>query len=43
MANFNENVNRVIGYILNSEEFRIYRTFVIKEFARIGQLGRHAF
>ena len=35
MANFNENVNRVIGYILNSEEFRIYRTFVIKEFARM--------
>ena len=35
MANFNEKVNRVIGYILNSEEFRIYRTFVIKEFARM--------
>ena len=35
MANFNENVNRVIGYILNSEEFRIYRTFVIKEFSRM--------
>ena len=35
MANFNENVNRFIGYILNSEEFRIYRTFVIKEFARM--------
>ena len=26
MANFNENVNRVIGYILNSQEFFIYRT-----------------
>ena len=35
MANFNEKVNRVIGYILNSEESRIYRTFVIKEFERI--------
>ena len=35
MANFNENVNRVIGYILNSEEFRIYRTGTIKKFARM--------
>ena len=35
MANFNEKVNRGIGYILNSEESRIYRTFVIKEFARM--------
>ena len=35
MANFNENVNRVIGYILNSQEFFIYRTGTIKEFARM--------
>lgn len=35
MANFNENVNRVIGYILNSNEFRIYRSLAIKEFARM--------
>lgn len=35
MANFNENVNRVIGYILNSQEFFIYRTWTIKEFARM--------
>ena len=35
MANFNENVNRVIGYILNSKEFFIYRTLEIKEFARL--------
>ena len=35
MANFNENVNRVIGYILNSEEFFIYRTLAIKEFERM--------
>lgn len=35
MANFNEKVNRGIGYILNSNEFRIYRTWVIKEFARM--------
>lgn len=35
MANFNEKVNRVIGYILNSEEFSIYRTLAIKEFARM--------
>ncbi len=35
MANFNENVNRVIGYILKSKEFFIYRTLAIKEFARL--------
>ena len=35
MANFNENVNRVIGYILNSQEFFIYRSGTIKEFARM--------
>ena len=35
MANFNEKVNCCIGYILNSKELRIYRTFVIKEFARM--------
>lgn len=34
MANFNEKVNRGIGYILNSQEFFIYRTGTIKEFAR---------
>ena len=35
MANFNENVNRSIGYILNSQELFIYRTGTIKEFARM--------
>lgn len=35
MANFNENVNCVIGYILNSKEFLIYRTLTIKKFARM--------
>lgn len=35
MADFNENVNRVIGYILNSQEFFIYRTLAIKEFAKL--------
>ena len=35
MANFNEKVNRVIGYILNSQEFFIYRTGTISEFARM--------
>lgn len=35
MANFNENVNRVIGYILNSKEFFIYRSLAIEEFARM--------
>lgn len=35
MANFNEKVNRVIGYILKSKEFFIYRTSAIKEFARL--------
>lgn len=35
MADFNENVNRVIGYILNSQEFFIYRTLAIKEFERM--------
>ena len=35
MANFNEKVNCGIGYILNSQEFFIYRTGTIKEFARM--------
>lgn len=35
MANFNEKVKRGIGYILNSQEFFIYRTGMIKEFARM--------
>ena len=35
MANFNEKVNCGIGYILNSQEFFIYRTRTIKEFARM--------
>ena len=35
MANFNEKVNRGIGYILNSQEFFIYRTGTVKEFARM--------
>lgn len=35
MANFNKNVNCGIGYILNSQEFFIYRTGTIKEFARM--------
>ena len=35
MTNFNEKVNRVIGYILNSQEFFIYRTLAIKEFERL--------
>ena len=35
MANFNENAKCVIGYILNSQEFFIYRTGTIKEFARM--------
>ena len=35
MANFNEKVNRCIGYILNSQEFFIYRTLAIKEFERL--------
>ena len=35
MANFNENVNRGIGYSLNSQEFFIYRTRTINEFARM--------
>ena len=35
MTNFNEKVNRCIGYILNSQEFFIYRTGTIKEFARM--------
>lgn len=34
MANFNEKVKRGIGYILNSQEFFIYRTGTIKEFDR---------
>ena len=35
MVNFNEKVNRCIGYILNSQEFFIYRSGTIKEFARM--------
>ena len=35
MANFNEKVNRGIGYSLNSQEFFIYRTGTVKEFARM--------
>ena len=35
IANFNEKVNRGIGYILNSQEFFIYRTRTINEFARM--------
>ena len=35
MTNFNEKVNCGIGYILNSQEFFIYRTGTIKEFARM--------
>ena len=35
MVNFNEKVNRGIGYSLNSQEFFIYRTGTIKEFDRI--------
>ena len=34
MANFNEKANSGVGYILNSQEFFIYRTGTIKEFAR---------
>lgn len=35
MTNFNEKVKRGIGYILNSQEFFIYRSGTIKEFARM--------
>ena len=35
MTTFNEKVNRGIGYILNSQEFFIYRSWTIKEFARM--------
>ena len=35
MSNFNKKVNSGIGYILNSQEFFIYRTGTIKEFARM--------
>lgn len=35
MDNFNEKVKRGIGYILNSQEFFIYRPGTIKEFARM--------
>ena len=35
MGNFNERVNCVIGYILCAQEFFIYRTGTIKEFARM--------
>ena len=35
MANFNEKINSETGYILNSQEFFIYRTGTIKEFTRM--------
>lgn len=35
MTNFNEKVKRGIGYILNSQEFFIYKAGTIKEFARM--------
>ena len=35
MANFNEKVSRGTGYILNSQEFFIYRTGTIREFTRM--------
>ena len=35
MANFNEKVNRGMGYILCAQEFFIYRTETIKEFTRM--------
>ena len=35
MANFNDKINSETGYILNSQEFFIYRTGTIKEFARM--------
>lgn len=35
MANFNEKANSGIGYILNSQEFFIYKAGTIKEFARM--------
>lgn len=35
MANFNEKMKCGIGYILNSQEFFIYRSGTIKEFARM--------
>ena len=35
MANFNEKVNFGIGYIMDSQEFFIYRTGTNKEFARM--------
>lgn len=35
MANFNEKVKRGLGYILNSQEFFIYKAGTIKEFARM--------
>lgn len=35
MTNFNEKVNCGIGYILNSQEFFIYKAGTIKEFARM--------
>lgn len=35
MANFNDQVNSGIGYIMDSQEFFIYRTGTIKEFARM--------
>lgn len=34
MVKFNEKANSGVGYILNSQEFFIYRTGTIKEFAR---------
>ena len=35
MANFNEKMKCCIGYIMDSQEFFIYRTGTIKEFARM--------
>ena len=35
MANFNDKINSETGYILNSQEFFIYRSLAIKEFARL--------
>lgn len=35
MVNFNEKVNCGVGYILNSQEFFIYKAGMIKEFARM--------
>ena len=35
VANFNEKINSETGYILNSQEFFIYRTLAIKEFVKM--------